>query len=247
METQSKNSYAIPVAIVAAGLVIAGAIIFSYSGEKTKSADVLPESAGNETVAKSFAVENLKPITEKDHILGDPNALVKLVEFSDLECPFCKQFHPTMQQIINEYGKDGRVAWIYRHFPLDSIHTKARKEAQATECAAELGGNGKFWEYVDKIFEVTPSNDGLDLSLLPKIAEDIGLDRIKFEVCLEGDSRGGKYAEHIENDFQDAVLSGGIGTPYSIVIAPNGKKFIVNGAQPYAAVKSIIDAALKEI
>ncbi len=188
----------------------------------------------------------VKPVDGEDHILGNPNAPVKLVEFSDFECPFCKRFHLTMKRLMKEYGKEGKVAWVYRHFPLDSLHSKARKEAQAAECANELGGNEAFWAYTDRLFEVTPSNNRLDLAVLPRIAEKIGLDRAKFEACLEGDSRGGKYADHIEADLQDAAASGGTGTPYSLVIAPNGKTFPITGAQPYAAVKAIIDLALKE-
>jgi protein-disulfide isomerase len=192
------------------------------------------------------AVGAVKPVDGEDHIMGDPGASVKLVEFSDFECPFCKRVHPTLKQIMAEYGETGKVAWVYRHFPLDSLHKKARKEAQASECASELGGNDAFWAYTDRLFEITPSNDRLDLSLLPKIAEEIGLDRAKFEVCLEGDARGGKYADHIESDVQDAVASGGTGTPYIVVIAPNGETFPLNGAQPYSAFKSIVELALSK-
>ncbi len=188
----------------------------------------------------------VRPVNGEDHILGSLDAPVKLIEFSDFECPFCKRFHRVMKRLRDEYVKDGKVAWVYRHFPLDSLHSKARKEAQATECANELGGNEAFWSYADTLFKVTPSNNRLDLALLPRIAQEIGLDRAKFEVCLEGDSRGGKYAAHIEADNQDAIASGGTGTPYSLVIAPNGKIFPINGAQPYRAVKSVIDLALKQ-
>jgi protein-disulfide isomerase len=147
---------------------------------------------------------------------------------------------------MDEYGKDGKVAWVYRHFPLDELHPKARKEAQAAECASEIGGNDAFWAYSDKLFEVTPSNNQLDLSLLPQIAAEIGLDRAKFEACLTGDARGGKYADHIQSDYENASASGGLGTPYSIVIAPNGKSFPITGAQTYSVVKSLIDLALQE-
>ncbi len=192
------------------------------------------------------AAGTVKPVNGEDHILGSLDAPVKLIEFSDFECPFCKRFHRVMKRLMDEYVKDGKVAWVYRHFPIDSLHSKARKEAQATECANELGGNEAFWIYTDTLFEVTPSNNRLDLAVLPRIAQDIGLDRAKFEACLGGDSRGGKYAAHIEADNQDAIASGGTGTPYSLVIAPNGRTFPINGAQPYAALKSIIDLALKE-
>ena len=192
------------------------------------------------------AASAVKPVDSEDHILGDPAAPVKLVEFSDFECPFCKRFHRTLKRIMDEYGKNGRVAWIFRHFPIDSIHSKARKEAQAAECAGELGGNDAFWGFADRLFEVTPSNNRLDLALLPRIAQEIGLDRAKFEACLGGDARGGKYAGHIETEYQNAAALGANGTPYTVVIAPNGKTFPINGAQPYAAVRAIIELALKE-
>ncbi len=202
--------------------------------------------AGEQEAAKyrQKVVGAVKPVGKKDHILGDPSAIVKVVEFSDFECPFCKRVHPTLQRLMKEYGETGKVALVYRHFPLDSLHQKARKEAQASECANELGGNNAFWAYADRLFEVTPSNDHLDLSLLPKIAKDIGLDRSKFEACLAGDMRGGKYADHIEADVQDAIASGGEGTPYIVVIAPDGETFPISGAQPYSAFKAIIELAL---
>jgi len=193
---------------------------------------------------RQSAAGTVKPIRDEDQILGNPAAPVIMIEFSDFECPFCKSLHPTLKRIMAEYGEASNVAWVYRHFPLDSLHAKARKEAQASECANELGGNDAFWAYIDRLFEVTPSNDGLDLSLLPQIAEEIGLDRDSFEACLAGDAKGGKYAERIEADFQDAIASGGTGTPYVIVIAPNGEVLPISGAQPYSAFKSIIDVAL---
>lgn len=249
-QTQPNNHLLIPTAIIVAGLLIAGAIFYS---SKQKAAG-LPKNTGTgsitaggaKTADQTDGTENLKPITGKDHILGKPDAPVKIVEFSDTECPFCKRFHFTMKEIMNEYGKKGQVAWVYRHFPLDSLHSKARKEAQATECANEFGGNGKFWEYLDRLFETTPSNDQLDLALLPKIAGEVGLDKMRFESCLAGDMRGGKYKELIEADYKDAVSSGGTGTPFNIIISPNGKKTVVVGAQPYDAIKEVIENSLRE-
>lgn len=195
---------------------------------------------------RQAAAKSVRPVDAQDHIRGDTGAKVRVVEYSDFECPFCKSFHTTLKQIMSEYGKDGSVAWIYRNFPLDALHSKARKEAQAAECANEIGGNDAYWAYADRLFEIAPSNNQLDLSLLPKVAEDVGLDRAKFEECLKGDERGGKYADRIEADVQNAAAAGGTGTPYTVVIAANGKTFLINGAQPYRVVKSIIDLALKE-
>lgn len=247
-EKNSNNSIVIAGAIMLHAIIIAGAIIYSsgtagFLGNATSGGTAAVVDVTGDEGSRALTpegVKNIKPVTKDSHIRGDINAPIKIVEFSDTECPFCKRFHETMTRVVNEY--QGKVAWVYRHFPLDSIHSKARKEAEATECANELGGNDKFWAYLDKIFAITPSNNGLDLSELPKIAEQVGLNRKKFEQCLNG----GKYASHIQGDLDDAISSGGTGTPYSVLIAANGKKFVISGAQPYEAIKQVIESALSE-
>lgn len=206
---------------------------FEGKGEKATTA------APTTPTTPTSSAGNIRPVDDSDHIRGSKNAKVTLVEYSDLECPFCKRFHPTMQQALKEY--DGKITWVYRHFPLDQIHAKADKEAEATECANELGGNEAFWKMVDKIFEVTPSNNGLSLDDLPKLAEQIGLDSGKFKSCLDS----GKYAAHVEEDYQDGIRGGISGTPGTIVIDGKGGKKLIPGALPYEQVKQILDQALK--
>ena len=148
-----------------------GALPYAQVKEMTDNA-----LAGKAQTRKSdveVSLIKMKPVSDGDHILGDKNASVKIVEFSDTECPFCKRFHTTMQQVVKD--NNGQVAWVYRHFPLDQLHSKARKEAEATECAAEMGGSEKFWAYLNRIMEVTPSNNGLDPAELPAIAAYVGL------------------------------------------------------------------------
>lgn len=233
MEKPSNNQLLIPAAIVGAGIIIAAAIIIS-NGVNWNTPSVQKEEAAENNEA---SVGQIKPITSKDHMLGSRNADVVIVEFSDLECPFCKMFHETMKQIIAEYGEDEKVAWVYRHFPLDSIHPKARKEAEATECAAELGGQLAFWEFTDEIFSVTPSNNNLDLNLLPQIAQKIGLNKEAFEKCLSE----GRHAKAVAEDLEDAVNSGGRGTPYSILVGKDGRTIPISGAQSFETLKATID------
>src|SRR3989344_1332658 len=148
-----------------------GALPYAQVKEMTDNA-----LAGKAQTRKSdvdASLINMKPVSDSDHILGDKNAPVKIVEFSDTECPFCKRFHVTMQQVVKD--SNGQTAWVYRHFPLDQLHSKARKEAEATECVAELGGNEKFWAYLNRIMEVTPSNNGLDPAELLNTAAYVGL------------------------------------------------------------------------
>ena len=241
MIEQKKRDYFLPASILIAALLISVSLIYS-AGKKSGdggTASLTGSTGGSELAVRGPSPENIRPVTSEDHILGSIDAPIKIVEFSDLECPFCKRFHVTMKQVIAEYGD--QVAWVYRHLPLDSIHPKARKEAEASECAAELGGNDAFWAYIDGIFEVTPSNNGLDLALLPQIAREIGLDQSKFETCLEG----GKYLTHIDSDIEDAGNSGGRGTPYSVVITSDGNKYTIPGALPFERVKLLIDQVLQ--
>ena len=238
MEKETKvelNKLSVPMAIIIAGVLVAGAIYFSSIKPKDATLVNQQPNTGN------ASLENVRAISEIDHIRGNINAPVKIVEYSDTECPFCKRFHLTMQQVMSEYGKNNKVAWIYRHSPIDALHSKARKEAEATECANELGGSEKFWAYLDHIYEVTPTNNGLDPKELPNIALYVGLNVADFNTCLNS----GKYAQRIEEDLQNANATGGGGTPWSIVIAKDGKKYPINGAQPYETVKQIIDFALK--
>lgn len=180
----------------------------------------------------------LAPLSPADHVRGPANARVTLVEFSDTECPFCKRFHFTMQEVLKKYPND--VRWVYRHFPLDELHSKARKEAEATECAAELGGQEAFWKYLDRLFEVTPSNDGLDSAQLPAIAVQAGLNRAKFEACL----KSGKHAQRVADQVNDGQNAGARGTPHTILIGPDGSKSPVSGALPLEKIAAAIDQAL---
>lgn len=133
---------------------------YPYEDVKKMIDDAL---AGKTVPEKGLKVD---PVTANDHIMGSISAPVKIIEYSDTECPFCARFFDTMKQIMAEYGKDNKVAWVYRHFPLESLHSRARYEAEATECAAKLGGNDKFWKYLETIESVSPLNNGLDPALL---------------------------------------------------------------------------------
>ena len=241
IKTSQSPGFALsmPVAVLLSGVLIAGAVI--YSGGKTQNGNTANAPQQQPAAQQTGDLEKMTPITSKDHIRGNPDALVKIVEYSDTECPFCKRFHTTMKEVMDEYGKDGKVAWVYRHFPLDQLHSKARKEAVALECANEQGGNDKFWSYADRLYEITPANNGLEPAELPKIAQYVGLDTAKFNTCLAST----KYDKHIEDEVQNAQVTGGNGTPWSIVVGKDGKKYPLSGAQPLSAVKQLIDLASK--
>lgn len=244
-----KNSFlTTPVAILLGCLVIATAILMQGGiikiGKPTSAIPAQPQAAqpGVATAPQPQAVQvTVDKLKDTDHVRGNKNARILLIEYSDLECPFCKRFHPTAQQAVNEYK--GQVAWVYRHFPLDQIHSKADKEAEATECANELGGNDGFWKMTGKIFEVTPSNNGLNLDDLPKLASQIGLDQGKFKSCLDS----GKYAARVEEDYQSGIKAGVNGTPGNILLdTKTGKTVPIPGAVPFENIKSSIDSLLQD-
>ncbi|MDP1625300.1 MAG: thioredoxin domain-containing protein [bacterium] len=241
MSEHKTNPLSIPAAIIIAGGLIGLGIFFGSKNISLPNAAVTAPAPQIADARSTESLDKMRPVTKDDHIRGILNAPVKIVEYSDTECPFCKRFHLTMKQVMDEYGANGKVAWVYRHFPLDQLHSKARKESVALECAAEQGGNDKFWAYADRLYEITPANDGLDLAELPKIAKFVGLDTTKFNECLSS----GKYDKHIEDDVQNAVATGGRGTPWSIVVGAQGKVYPLSGAQPYAAIKQLIEQALQ--
>lgn len=147
--------------------------IYPIEGAQPKESIIATIENAIKGDAKTAVEVELDPPHEGDHnyndqvFIGEEKNSVYVVEYSDLECPFCKRFHETMLEVMKEFDARGEeVTWIYRHFPLDQIHSKARKEAEATECAAELGGNDAFWKYTNKLMEITPSNNQLDLKLL---------------------------------------------------------------------------------
>ncbi len=211
----------------------------AFAGTANANTAVANTNTATAPTAQPSQKISVSPVTSDDHIKGDLEAAeVVVVEFSDTECPFCKRFHATMQQVVADYGD--QVAWVYRHFPLDALHSKARNEAIATECAAEQGGNDGFWAYLDRLMEVTNSNDSLDPAQLPEIASYAGLDTADFQTCLDEQ----RYADVVKTHEQDAASAGGQGTPYSVAIGKDGSMAPINGAQPYEQVKATIDSLL---
>lgn len=209
---EKQNSLAIPVAIVVAGVIVAGSIYFSRGA--APGGQTAQVAGANATTAQ-VSDFTIPAVSNKDFIRGNTDAKVVVVEYSDTECPFCKRFHATMKSFADKFSKDGTAAWVYRTFPLEQLHPKAPKESEALLCANKLGGQAAFWSYTDQIYAVTPSNNGLDAAQLPQIAKSIGLDVTAFNTCLSS----GEMAATVKTNIDDAVKAGGNGTPFSIFVA----------------------------
>ncbi|MEN9920143.1 MAG: hypothetical protein RL538_36 [Candidatus Parcubacteria bacterium] len=231
----------VPVSIVIAGLFV-GAGLYLSGGTVEKGKLAVEGGDGVEEPAAD-TTNKIDPVTDADHIRGDINAPVKIVEFSDFECPYCKRHHETLKVVVDKYGED-KVAWVYRQFPLEQLHpVKAMAAAMASECVGELGGNEKFWMFTDRYFEETLTNNRTDIeTLIPKLVGETGVSKSAFTACFEGE----KHKAAIEADIADAAETGGRGTPWSIIIGPSGKTYPINGALPASAIEQMIEQALKE-
>jgi len=178
------------------------------------------------------------PLSARDHVRGDAGAPVTIIEYSDYECPFCKKFHETMKEVMDAYP--GKVKWAYRHFPL-SFHANAQKESEAAECAYDLGGSAKFWQYSDELYSRTASNGtGFALADLPKLAGELGLNKAEFSKCLDS----GKNADFVKTALSQGSAAGISGTPGAILIDAKGNKQLIKGAYPIDIMKQIIDGVL---
>lgn len=179
--------------------------------------------------------DKIPEVTSDDHIRGSEKPQAYLIEYSDFQCPYCSQFHPTAQKVLDEY-KD-QVAWVYRHFPLDQLHPQARPAAKASECVAELGGEDAFWQFADTVFA---DQEGT-LNDLSSVASGLGINVNDFNTCVSED----RYAGLVEEVYQKGLSAGVTGTPGNFIVNENGDAWFIPGALPYEAVKKLLDEALQ--
>jgi protein-disulfide isomerase len=178
---------------------------------------------------------------DDDPILGDVNAPVTLIEFSDYQCPFCGRFfRDTLPRLKKDYIEKGKVRYVFRDFPILSIHPQAQKAAEAAQCSGE---QGKYWEMHDLIFE---NQRAVNIEDLKGHAEKVGINVEDFNKCLDE----GKYEEEIKKDIQAGQRAGVRGTP-SFVLGNTTKDGtikgeFIRGAQPYEAFKVAIESFLNE-
>lgn len=178
-------------------------------------------------------------IPDDKHIYGNYNARFTLVEFSDIECPYCKRFHDTPKSIVDQ--SKGHVNWQWKHLPLSFHNPVAELEAQATECVADIAGNQMFWVYLDELFKQTRgSGQGADIL---GVADTLGIDKKALQVCLDS----GKFQEKVQGDIAQATKMGINGTPATFLVDnQTGKNQLLSGAQPEQAFIAAIRKMMAE-
>jgi protein-disulfide isomerase len=173
--------------------------------------------------------------------LGRKDAPVTIVEFSDYQCPFCRQFvQNTLPALKKEYVEAGKVRYVFRDFPLDQIHPQARKASEAARCA---GDQGKYWEMHDTLFQ---NQQALQPDQLKTHASGLGLDEKAFAACLDA----GKYQASVKQNYDEGVSAGVRGTP-SFVIGKTRSDgtvegFVISGARPANDFRQEIERVLAE-
>ncbi|MEK7087440.1 MAG: DsbA family protein [Patescibacteria group bacterium] len=219
------NKYLIPGAIVLAGAVIAVAVLYSVNGSPSKN------TSKNETAA----IGAMPAVTSSDFVLGDQNAPVTIVEYGDFQCPFCGKFFKETESVLREnYIKTGKVKFIYRDFAF--LGQESFWAANAARCAGE---EGKFWEYHDYLYSnQRGENQGAFSKInLKSFAATLGLDKEKFNSCLDSD----KYLEEIKKETKAGADAGVQGTPGVFI---NNQLYV--GALPTATFTQIIDDELNK-
>lgn len=169
-----------------------------------------------------------------DHMQGDREAKVTLVEYSDFQCPACASYHPLLEQLVMDFGGD--ILFVYRHFPLKSIHKNAELAARAAEAA---GKQGKFWEMHDTIFEHQNewSNESDARTIFLRYGERLELEKAKFDADLVSQDVKGK----VDQDLKSGEALGVNATPTFFL---NGKK--IENPRTYEELKTIIQKGIDE-
>lgn len=231
----------IPLSIVVAGVAIGAGLYFSAGSAGSDGSSATAPTQPAQPEQPEANTDAVAAVTEADHIKGSLDAPVKIVEYSDFDCSFCARFHDTMNAIMEEYSSD-QVAWVYRHFPLEQLHPQAFSVALASECVAEVGGNEAFWAFTDGYFSARAGgNNTPHATLIPQLVASAGVAEAPFTECYENE----RYADDVQADIDNALETGGRGTPWSIIIGPNGNTLPINGALPQQAVEQAIDQLLE--
>lgn len=232
----------------AGSLALAGILfVFLFASRSITGKAGVAANAGSAAAAAtdtpSVDVQGtVPPLQADDHVRGDRNAELVLIEYSDFECPFCKRFHGTPQEVVQQNEKKASIAWAYRHYPLP-FHENAHAAAEASECVAAQAGNDGFWAFADEYFVKTTSNgNGFPKDQWADLAVQSGAtDRAAFEACLSN----GTFRANVDAEQAAAETVGISGTPGTIILnTKTGKAKLVSGAYPVETFTAAIDELL---
>lgn len=226
--TRTREAWFIPGAIIVAGLILAVTV---YA---TRANDLPGDVVGDPSL--------MRPVSDIDHIVGNPSAPVVLVEYADIDSAYTKSFQATMEQLMTEYGPSGNVAWVYRHLPLIDQHPYAAQHAEAAECVASLGGPTIFWRFISTLHAAAPDDQQFNPRNYTSAVEALGILPQSFESCMTDH----RYQERVASDFANGIAIGAGGSPFSVLLVEGHPPVTIDGSVSYEAMKKILDEAIAE-
>lgn len=225
----TRQELFIPGAILAAGLILA---VSTYVVRTTT--DIAVPKGDPQAV---------RPVSPEDHLLGNPQAPVTVITYSDIDCEYCKDFQQTMAQVMTEYGPTGQVAWVFRHFPLLDVHAYALSHANAAECVASIGGEETFWRFIDLVQAYAPNENEFEPEGYPLVLEQLGIPQASFDQCMTAQT----FSKKVEADFGNALDTGADSAPYVVILIKGQEKPItIEGGVPYTALKKLLDESISK-
>ncbi|MFT5036580.1 MAG: protein-disulfide isomerase [Candidatus Azotimanducaceae bacterium] len=213
------KNFATPIAIFVGFGLVATAIFVSSS----QSGPGVQVNAGHDQMAATADTSPRRENSEQAFVYGNPDAEITVVEFSDYECLFCSRLHPTLERLVDE--SDGKINWEYRHLPIPS-HRNAELAASIAECVGRIQGNDAFWAFSQVVFD---NQRSVNNTFLTKSAGELGVPEDQLQACMAEDAIG----EQIATDIATARAFGGSGTPFNVIVFPDGTTQSVSGALPY--------------
>ncbi|MBP9759839.1 MAG: thioredoxin domain-containing protein [Candidatus Pacebacteria bacterium] len=198
--------------------------------------------AVEQTTPTLSGAEHVRDILPTDHILGNPTAPLVFIIYSDFACPYCKEYHATMRQVIKTYGKDGQVALVYRHMPIAKLHPESATYALASECVAQQAGNTAFWNFSEMLYATVTPEHTIDSRALTALAVSAGASGADFSLCM----RTSNLMANVEKDFDEALDAGATETPFTVMITPY-QHVVLGGAQPFPVMGGVVTTVLRNL
>lgn len=227
LRVPTKDSWLLPGAIVVAGIILAVTV---YRSNITRQ--VVGTVEGDPAIMRAVGPD--------DHIIGNPQAPVVLVEYADIDSKPAKGFQKTMEQLMVDYAAGGKVAWVYRHLPLIDQHPNAKLHAEAAECAASLGGGDIFWRFISALNAQAPDDIQFSPRNYDPVVAALGLDTKKFDACMSS----GTFEKRVTSDFANGLAVGAGGSPFTLLVIKGQPIIPIDGTLPYESMKKIVDEAL---
>lgn len=220
----TRSEWLIPGAIIVAGALLALTIFF------VRSENIFVPKEGPSA---------MRPVSPDEHIIGNPDAPVVIVEYADIDSSFAKEYQRTLGLLVTDYGSTGKVAWVYRHFPLVNQSPNSVRHAEAAECVTSLGNASAFWKFIDLMQAAAPDDEQFDPANYGSLVSQLGISVDEFNACVAA----GTYADKVAADFEDGLAAGAIASPHSVILIAGEEPITIRGSVPYETLRQIVENA----